>query len=444
VEGRRFDLDSAPRGEPVAFEFEGQTLSARGGETVQVALLAHGVLIASRSVKYHRPRGPFCLAGSCGQCWMRIDDIPNRAACTTVARPGMSVARQNAFPSVDYDMFRASDFTFPRGLDHHTLGTTPFVSVNTLIGTGTRQMAGLGKLSEKLPEAPPPIAVAPMDLAVVGSGPAGIAACREAAGAGLRVVLIEARRRIGGQLTTGLFSGEPAPELNVPHGSELGVELWTGTTAIAAYASASIERPLDLLLRRRGLGSAAEQLILARPRAVILANGGYEQAPLVGSNDLPGLYGARALARLVLVHGIFPGRRAAIIDGGDPGIAPRLEAQLSALGIPVQRVPLGSVRGLKGRRRAKGLELAAGSITADVIAAALPPSPGYELAHQAGCRVVHRPERGGFLVDAAADTRETSVAGVYAAGDVCGASGAVAAAAEGRAAGRAARRRLGR
>ncbi|HYG69334.1 MAG TPA: (2Fe-2S)-binding protein, partial [Anaeromyxobacteraceae bacterium] len=45
----------------VTIQFDGRPIPARRGESVASALLAAGVPLASRSSKYHRPRGPFCL-----------------------------------------------------------------------------------------------------------------------------------------------------------------------------------------------------------------------------------------------------------------------------------------------------------------------------------------------------------------------------------------------
>src|SRR5262249_55002990 len=112
-----------------------------------VTLLAHGVDTASRSVKYHRPRGAFCMAGSCDQCSMRIDDLPTRAACTAPAVEGRAIGRQNAFPSADVDLFRAADIVFAAGFDHHRLATTPLTPLNAVMQGTARQMAGLGSLS---------------------------------------------------------------------------------------------------------------------------------------------------------------------------------------------------------------------------------------------------------------------------------------------------------
>ena len=77
--------------------FDGHAVPARSGESVASALLAAGRLVVSRSAKYHRPRGPFCLSGSCGSCLVRIDGEPNRRACRTPCRgPGFRGAKRAA------------------------------------------------------------------------------------------------------------------------------------------------------------------------------------------------------------------------------------------------------------------------------------------------------------------------------------------------------------
>ena len=52
---------------------DGRRIPARTGEPITSALLAAGRPLLARSAKYHRPRGPFCLAGSCGSCLVRVD-----------------------------------------------------------------------------------------------------------------------------------------------------------------------------------------------------------------------------------------------------------------------------------------------------------------------------------------------------------------------------------
>lgn len=465
VERRQNESESAPPGEPATLIFEGKELAAKAGEPLTATLLAHGIDIASRSVKYHRPRGAFCLAGTCGQCWMRIDDVPNRAACTTAVRNGMTATRENAFPNADHDIFRAADYAFPSGLDHHTLGTTPIRSVNVIIGSTARQMAGMGAISSKAAAPGAPLRVTACDVLVIGAGPAGLSAARAAAGAGAGVLIVEKRGQAGGHVLSGLFDDEPAlrelPERWIGELERNGAVLWTRSMALGIYRGASGEK--EVLLRRNH-GSPEEHLALIRPDVLIFANGGYEQAALFASNDLPGHYAARGFAKLALGRGIVPGRRAVILDGARGGETGwRLQRRLKSAGLEVTRLvtsqdaedksgadgkvlPARTIVGAKGNSRIKGVEVASTldvradreNLRCDLVISALPPSPAFELAHQAGCKLEHRPDEGGFFVRIDPHTGQTSEPGVYAAGDLTGAPAVRAAIEQGENAGRAA------
>src|SRR5512140_2304674 len=99
---------------------DGEPVEAGPSDTVAAALLRNGVTTFTRSAKYHRPRGPFCLSGTCGQCLCRVDGVPSLAACRVELEQGMRCERQNgSLGSVDADFLRAVDFLFPGGLDHH-------------------------------------------------------------------------------------------------------------------------------------------------------------------------------------------------------------------------------------------------------------------------------------------------------------------------------------
>src|ERR1700688_548793 len=79
------------------FEFDGQTVEARAGDTVASALYRAGRRIFTRSFKYHRPRGLLCLAGKCPNCLVNVDGAPNVRGCITPARAGIKVRHQNAY-----------------------------------------------------------------------------------------------------------------------------------------------------------------------------------------------------------------------------------------------------------------------------------------------------------------------------------------------------------
>ena len=112
-------LDSTPT--DISVELDGQLVPAKAGEPVACSLWAAGEKVFSRSIKYHRPRGPFCFSGACSQCLMRVDGVPNVHTCRTPAAPGMRLERQNAFPSASLDLFGLTDWLFPRGMNHHEM-----------------------------------------------------------------------------------------------------------------------------------------------------------------------------------------------------------------------------------------------------------------------------------------------------------------------------------
>lgn len=87
-------------GETVEFDFEGETLRAREGETVAAALLAAGRPSFRDTPERGRPRGPFCMMGVCFDCLIEIDGQPNRQACQVRVRPDMKVRRQKGAPAI--------------------------------------------------------------------------------------------------------------------------------------------------------------------------------------------------------------------------------------------------------------------------------------------------------------------------------------------------------
>src|SRR5207237_7494844 len=87
---------------PVTISFGGQSISALAGQSIAAALYAAGVRVFTRSFKYHRPRGLFCVAGECPNCLMQVDGRPNVRTCIEPARHGQVVRHQNAWPSLEW------------------------------------------------------------------------------------------------------------------------------------------------------------------------------------------------------------------------------------------------------------------------------------------------------------------------------------------------------
>src|SRR5436190_19704075 len=95
------NLATAGRDPPDAsrlIDFEGRPLPFEPGDTVAAALYRAGERVISRSFKYHRPRGLYCLTGDCPNCLVTIDGEPGVRSCMTDAVAGQQVARGRGWP----------------------------------------------------------------------------------------------------------------------------------------------------------------------------------------------------------------------------------------------------------------------------------------------------------------------------------------------------------
>lgn len=73
--------------------FEGRELTAFKGDTVATALLAEGIDYTRTTPVSDQRRAPFCMMGTCYECLMDIDGVPNRQACQVMINNGMVVKR---------------------------------------------------------------------------------------------------------------------------------------------------------------------------------------------------------------------------------------------------------------------------------------------------------------------------------------------------------------
>ena len=79
----------------ILFQWNGKSVTAKPGDSVASALYRSGIRAFTYSYQHGRPRGLFCLTGSCPNCMVNIDGVPNVRSCTTPARNGLSVLSQN-------------------------------------------------------------------------------------------------------------------------------------------------------------------------------------------------------------------------------------------------------------------------------------------------------------------------------------------------------------
>ncbi len=422
----------------IRFSLDGDALEAQPGDTLAAALLRNGVTTFTRSIKYHRPRGPFCFSGSCGQCLLRVDGVPSLPACRVPVAEGMVCERQNApLGSADTDLLRAADFVFSSGLDHHHLMTGSRLLGRVALEVA-RRLGGLGQLPSA--ESPSPRGeLRKVRVAVVGAGPAGIAAAQAAKAAGAGVLLIERDARAGG---AALFGIDPAGPDAAWVARELpGLDLLTGAAAIGLYAN---EVSGGLLAVRSG----GRLLVIDAARVIVATGGAPQPLPFAGV-DRPGVHAARGLLKLYAECNLRVGASLAVVGEGKEVIdcARALRAAgytlarvvlTSAGHTPAEDLPLLHAQPLRALGNpVRALEVSEGPrIRCDAVALAWPPSPLHELATSNGAQAEFVPELNGFPLQIDADGR-TSVPWIFAAGRVCGLGGA-SAPESGSAAGRAA------
>lgn len=398
---------SEPDRRQVAVELDGARVTAHEGEPLACSLIAADEVLFSRSVKYHRPRGAFCLQGACGACLMRVDGVPNVYTCRTAAASGQRLERQNAYPSGNLDVFSLTDWLFPRGLNHHEMFAGVPVAQEVMAKVA-RQLAGLGTLPDRPAPARPQAQVLKVDTAVVGAGPSGLAAAAELTRLHKTPVVFERDGFVGGRAIFGVPERPvelPTAEVKLHH-TVVGLFDDEGGRFLAVVDSSPT-------------APSGQQLLKVYVQRLVLALGGHPILPAFENNDLPGIYASRAVARLIRRHRVMPGERIAVV--GDPGEAEALAALITEHGSQAVAVGAEPVAA-HGMSRVTGLTVRRGGaeerVECDAVALCTKVAPSYELARQGGARVVFDGAR--FIIEADADGR-TLQEGIVVAGEQTGA-----------------------
>ena len=335
----------------VHFQFDGQQIEGRKGDTVASALLANGHHLVGRSFKYHRPRGiiaagseePNALVGTSRGAG-RFE--PNTRATMQEVWDGLTVTSQNKFPSLKFDVGAINDaayMLFSAGFYYKTF-MWPRAFWDKVYEPFIRAAAGLGQAPRE--EDPDHYASRYLhcDLLIVGAGAAGMAAALTAARSGKKVVLVDEHAEIGGSLLSEpnfTIDGEKSWDWLAGQTAALraaGAEIMTRTTAIGYYHQNMIGMVQKLTDHLAELPSDVprERMWRVRAKQVILAQGALEKPLVFNGNDRPGIMLAGAAQTYLSRFGVLVAHRPLVVTSHDS--AWRSAFELHEAGAKVQAI----------------------------------------------------------------------------------------------------------
>ncbi|MBB6217058.1 thioredoxin reductase [Anaerosolibacter carboniphilus] len=307
-------------------------------------------------------------------------------------------------------------------------------------------------------------------IAVIGAGPAGLSAAIEAAKAGAKVLVIDENLKPGGQLFKQIhkFFGSRVHKAGVrgidigrqllEETKTLGIEVWLDTEVCGIDQDRNI---WAIRNKDRSINIHAER--------IIVASGAIENAVKFSGWTLPGVMGAGAAQTMINTHRVLPGKKVLMVGSGNVGVivsyqlmqagaevvgiieaAPKLggygvhTAKVRRAGVPFytshtitraigdQRVEAAEITALDAEwKPIPGTEQV---LEVDTICLATGLTPLAELVWIAGCKFAYISELGGH-VPIHDYQMESSVKGIYIAGDISGVEEASTAMEEGRLAG---------
>lgn len=320
------------------------------------------------------------------------------------------------------------------------------------------------------------------EVLVIGGGPAGLSAAIQAAKAGAKVTVVEANAKAGGQLVkqTHKFFGSKEHRAGIrgidivqqliAECQELGVEMMLNSLVAGIYKDHVVAVDVQKSLTEH-------EFIRLQAKKLIISTGAAENAIRFPGWTLPGVMGAGAVQTMCNYHRVVPGKRMLMIGSGSVGLIvcyqlmqagveivgivealPKINgyavhaSKLAREGVPIytgytitQALGTDHVTGATIAKVNPDWSTVPGSeitLDTDIIACGVGLKPLIGMAYMAGCKLVFDKALGGW---APCHNRhmESTVPGVYVAGDSTGLEEASTAIEEGSLCGIAAAESLG-
>lgn len=292
------------------------------------------------------------------------------------------------------------------------------------------------------------------ELIVIGAGPAGLSAAIEAKKNGMDVIVFDENARPGGQLFKQIHKffgskehhakerGFKIGEALLKEATDLGVRVELNATVMGIYENKEVTVKMDGTVHHY------------KGDYIIIATGAAENMIPFKGWDTPGVIGAGAAQAMMNLQGVQPGSKVLMVGSGNVGLvvsfqllqagcevvavidaAPRVggygvhASKVARTGVPFYLSH--TVIEAKGGDRVKSAVIAEvdnrfqpipgteKELDVDTICIAVGLTPMSQLASNATCKMDLIPSKGGNV--ALCDEHgETSVKGIYCAGDVAG------------------------
>jgi sarcosine oxidase subunit alpha len=320
------------------FEFDGRAYTGVEGDTLASALLANGVRVVARSFKLHRPRGVVSAGTEEPAAFVELlDDAASASQPATTVRlfDGLRARSVLGWPSARHDWLAPLQWlapVLPAAFYYKTFMWPNWHWFEPWI----RRVAGMAHA----PPTPPAqgqyeVRHAHCDVLVVGCGPAGLSAARDAARAGCRVMLVDEAAAPGGALTGRRERIGQVDALDWVARTVAELDACPEVRRLP-QASAWAVREAGLVLvteRAPAVAGLIQRTWRVRAKRVIVATGAVERPLVFRDNDRPGVMLAGAVQAYLHRHAVVPGRRVLVFTNN--GSAYELVHDLRQAGVEV-------------------------------------------------------------------------------------------------------------
>ncbi|MCM8822403.1 MAG: FAD-dependent oxidoreductase [Candidatus Omnitrophica bacterium] len=308
------------------------------------------------------------------------------------------------------------------------------------------------------------------ELVIIGAGPAGLCAAIEARKKNIDVLIIDENIKPGGQLFKQIhrffgskqhmagIRGITIGEKLLEEVEKLQANVWLDSTAYGIFGN-----------RIAGVIKSRKKNVTVKAKAILIAAGAVENPISFEGWTLPGVMGAGACQTMINIHRVLPGKKALMIGAGNVGlivayqmlqagievkavieIMPKINgymvhaAKIKRFGVPIFLST--TILEASGKNEVEAAVICpvdqdykpilkrTKSLDVDLICIAAGLQPLNELLCQAGCQFTYKPYLGGNVA-LHNENMETTIDGIFVAGDCSGIEEASTAMEEGKLAG---------